>query len=63
MRSDSLWSFLLHKMENAENAMVLLYDVCRLCLDEPGVDNIFKPVDWTQDILNYTGVKVQLSKQ
>lgn len=45
-------------MEDVENAMCLLYDLCRLCLDEPGVINIFKPVDWSQDILNYTGLEV-----
>lgn len=46
-----------------ENAMILLYDICRLCLDEPGMDNIFKPVDMSQDIFTFTGVKVMYNLQ
>ncbi|KAJ8713057.1 hypothetical protein PYW08_008361 [Mythimna loreyi] len=37
---------------------VLFYDLCRLCLENPGADDIFIKPDLVQDVFLCTGVKV-----
>ncbi|XP_013198534.2 zinc finger protein 2-like [Amyelois transitella] len=44
-----------------QSQVILFYEKCRLCLDKPGVQNIFQSEGLAQDILLCTGVNLKQS--